>query len=197
MPSPELLILDDNDARLAQFVADVATPLGWQVTATQSAGASQAAYTTRPPAAIMLDLQLGTTDGIEQLRFLRGAGFDGPVVLISVEYRSARARICTPCGRGVGHARSGRHDRETRARRARARGSAGDRGTRWTAPAAAAPLEPPDDTTAALAPSTITPATVSQAIDAGALELFLQPIVDLADGCAPRAEALGGALART
>src|SRR3954469_6051282 len=77
-----LLVLDD-DHRITAFVAAVARRQGWMVETANWEAEFQAQFHTRRPDAIMLDLQLGASDGIEQLHFLHRQGFTGEVVLMS------------------------------------------------------------------------------------------------------------------
>jgi EAL domain-containing protein (putative c-di-GMP-specific phosphodiesterase class I)/FixJ family two-component response regulator len=77
-----LAILDD-DEKVALFLATVACNCGWTAQAIAAVPEFQALIHAAPPDAILLDLQLGTSDGIEQLHFLRRAGYTGAIVLIS------------------------------------------------------------------------------------------------------------------
>ena len=77
-----LVVLDDDEA-IAQFMAAVASGRGWDARAVMHEAEFQALIRAAPPSAIILDLQLATSDGIEQLRFLHSVGYRGAIVLIS------------------------------------------------------------------------------------------------------------------
>src|SRR6476646_725861 len=77
-----LVVLDDDEA-IAQFMAAVANGRGWDARAVMHEAEFQALIRAAPPSAIILDLQLATSDGIEQLRFLHSIGYRGAIVLIS------------------------------------------------------------------------------------------------------------------
>src|SRR5690348_5734607 len=77
-----LVVLDDDEP-MANFMASVATERGWIAQSVTDEAAFQALVRAHSPGAIILDLQLGTSDGIEQLRFLHAQGYSGPIVLTS------------------------------------------------------------------------------------------------------------------
>jgi EAL domain-containing protein (putative c-di-GMP-specific phosphodiesterase class I)/ActR/RegA family two-component response regulator len=77
-----LIILDD-DLATTEFMASVARRRGWDVeTATHQARFRELVGTS-PADAILLDLQLGDSDGIEELRYLSSQNYPGAVVLMS------------------------------------------------------------------------------------------------------------------
>ena len=77
-----LLILDDDEGT-ADFVATVALERGWSVDVSNAENKFHEFYITHPPDVIMLDLQIGPADGVEQLRFLRDEKYAGVVVMMS------------------------------------------------------------------------------------------------------------------
>jgi EAL domain-containing protein (putative c-di-GMP-specific phosphodiesterase class I)/ActR/RegA family two-component response regulator len=77
-----LLVLDD-DERINSFIAAVAQRRGWSVETATFEATFQKLFDVCRPDAIFLDLQLGPSDGIEQLHFLRRQAFSGAVVLMS------------------------------------------------------------------------------------------------------------------
>src|SRR5215472_9420083 len=77
-----LVVLDD-DAATIEFVATVARRRGWHVDAVTQPAVFRTLIKTTPPDAILLDLQLGASDGIEQLRFLHTCNYRGSIVLMS------------------------------------------------------------------------------------------------------------------
>jgi EAL domain-containing protein (putative c-di-GMP-specific phosphodiesterase class I)/ActR/RegA family two-component response regulator len=79
---PRLLVLDDEPA-LGQILLRIAQRCGWTAAATTKVAEFQAAFDAARPDAIMLDLQLGAADGVEQLRFLADRRYDGAIVLMS------------------------------------------------------------------------------------------------------------------
>ena len=77
-----LVVLDDDEA-IAQFMAAVASDRGWDARAVMHEAEFQSLIRAAPPTAIILDLQLATSDGIEQLHFLHSVGYPGAIVLMS------------------------------------------------------------------------------------------------------------------
>jgi EAL domain-containing protein (putative c-di-GMP-specific phosphodiesterase class I)/ActR/RegA family two-component response regulator len=78
----QLLVLDD-ERQIVSLVGAVARDLGWKVETALDIPAFHAALGAHKPDLIMLDLQLGPSDGIEQLRYLRGQSFGGQIILMS------------------------------------------------------------------------------------------------------------------
>ena len=77
-----LVVLDD-DAATTEFMATIARRRGWRSTSVDAAKCVPDLVDNAPPDAIMLDLQLGDSDGIEQLRFLHTCNYRGNIVLMS------------------------------------------------------------------------------------------------------------------
>lgn len=77
-----LLVLDD-DAAAGRLVGRVARVAGYQPVAITDPAMMPASLSPEPPAVVVLDLQLGQDDGIEQLRWLAEQHFDGTLILIS------------------------------------------------------------------------------------------------------------------
>jgi DNA-binding response OmpR family regulator len=77
-----LVILDD-DLATTEFLASLARRRGWDVgTATHQAKFRELVRTS-PADAILLDLQLGESDGIQELRYLSSVNYPGAIVLMS------------------------------------------------------------------------------------------------------------------
>ena len=77
-----LLILDDEE-RICTFVADVATGAGWTAETAGHKVDFRSQLFRRLPDAVILDLRLGETDGISEMRFLAQCQFRGPIGLMS------------------------------------------------------------------------------------------------------------------
>src|SRR5258708_28612896 len=77
-----LVVLDDDEP-IASFMATGASERGWAVQIATRETEFQALIHAGPPDAIILDLQLGVSDGIEQLHFLHHKGYTGAIVLVS------------------------------------------------------------------------------------------------------------------
>src|ERR1700722_12684606 len=77
-----LLVLDDDEAT-GRLVSRIATAAGLVAAATTTADAFDAAYRAALPDVVVLDLQLGDTDGVEQLRALAHRRFAGSLILVS------------------------------------------------------------------------------------------------------------------
>ena len=73
----------DDDAAVGRLVVRVATLAGMEATAVTEAEAFERSLRTDPPQVVVLDLQLGDTDGVEQLRRLAMQHYPGGVVLMS------------------------------------------------------------------------------------------------------------------
>lgn len=77
-----LVILDD-DLATTEFMASVARHRGWDAATATHQARFRELVSACPADAILLDLQLGESDGIEELRYLSGLNYPGAVVLIS------------------------------------------------------------------------------------------------------------------
>jgi DNA-binding NtrC family response regulator len=76
------LVLDDDPA-IGRLVRTIADPVGFVTELTTNALQFRSSYKTDLPDVVLLDLQIGETDGVEQLRFLSGEGYRNPLVLMS------------------------------------------------------------------------------------------------------------------
>jgi EAL domain-containing protein (putative c-di-GMP-specific phosphodiesterase class I)/CheY-like chemotaxis protein len=81
-PPPRVLILDD-EAAIGYILARVAQRTGWVAQAATTVGEFRTLFREARPDSIMLDLKLNASDGVEQLRFLHGEGYNGAIVLMS------------------------------------------------------------------------------------------------------------------
>lgn len=81
VPGPILII--DDDAKIGEFISQVATTMRIPCVATQTATAFHEQYALLRPSLVVLDMQLGDTDGIELIRFLSAQQYRAPLLLIS------------------------------------------------------------------------------------------------------------------
>jgi len=95
-----LLILDDEPS-FGIIVGRIAERSGWTVRSTTDVASFQAQFSAERPDGIVLDLNLGATDGRAQLNFLHDAGFDGGIVLMSGSDESVLA-AARELGRSLG-----------------------------------------------------------------------------------------------
>jgi two-component system, chemotaxis family, chemotaxis protein CheY len=77
-----LLVLDD-DAATARLVSRIATAAGFATLVANDADAFRTNYRAALPDIIILDLLLGDTDGVEQLRLLAEWRFPGSLILMT------------------------------------------------------------------------------------------------------------------
>ncbi|HEY1936053.1 MAG TPA: EAL domain-containing response regulator [Acetobacteraceae bacterium] len=77
------LLAFDDDAAVGRLVTRVAVMAGMEASAVTLPEAFRAALHDTPPQIVVLDLQLGHTDGIEQLRYLAEERFSGSLILMS------------------------------------------------------------------------------------------------------------------
>jgi EAL domain-containing protein (putative c-di-GMP-specific phosphodiesterase class I)/DNA-binding CsgD family transcriptional regulator len=77
------MLVFDDDAAVGRLVTRVATLTGLEATAVTEPDAFRQSLTDAPPQVILLDLQLGVTDGVEQLRYLAEQRYGGAIVVMS------------------------------------------------------------------------------------------------------------------
>jgi EAL domain-containing protein (putative c-di-GMP-specific phosphodiesterase class I)/FixJ family two-component response regulator len=77
------LLIFDDDAAIGRLVARIAALGGFAATAVTDAEAFRQSLQHEPPHIVMLDLQLGATDGVEQLRHLAERQYAGALILMS------------------------------------------------------------------------------------------------------------------
>jgi EAL domain-containing protein (putative c-di-GMP-specific phosphodiesterase class I) len=77
------LLAFDDDAAIGRLVVRVATMAGLEATAVTDADSFRRSLIEAPPRIIVLDLQLGGTDGVEQLRYLAEQQFGGAIIVMS------------------------------------------------------------------------------------------------------------------
>jgi len=174
-----LVVLDDDES-IGTFMATVARNRGWHAQAVTREGEFQALIKAAPPTAIILDLQLHASDGIEQLRFLHGVGYRGAIVLIS----GFDARVLASAqqiGNTLGLSIVAVIEKPARAAQVH---DVLEIIERPTGPAAspAANAQP--------ATLSISANDVAEAVEASRMELHLQPIISSQERVVARAEAL-------
>ncbi len=77
------VLVFDDDAAVGRLAVRVATMSGMTAMAVTDAGSFAQHLRTQPPQVVLLDLQLGETDGVEQLRLLAERQYGGALVLMS------------------------------------------------------------------------------------------------------------------
>src|SRR5579863_4366284 len=77
-----LLIIDD-DKGMSDFIEKAAAQRGWIVEATSTEDEFRTRFSAHHPDAVLLDLQLGPSDGIQQLKFLADQQYSGAIALMS------------------------------------------------------------------------------------------------------------------
>lgn len=177
LPNMRLVVLDD-DAATTEFMATVARRRGWRASTATRPDVFQDLISADPPDAILLDLQLGASDGIEQLRFLHTRNYRGNIVLMS----GFDARVLASAqeiGDSLGLTIAAVIEKPVRIARIEKVLAAIERPPK---PQAVMMPEP-------AGPRAISPHDIDQAIAAGDMALQLQPIV-AARGAVERAEAL-------
>lgn len=95
-----VLVLDD-DAATGRLVVRIATMLGMEAMAVTDAETFAARLQSDPPRVVVLDLQLGDTDGVEQLRRLAAQQYAGALILMSGFDARVLAAACA-VGRSLG-----------------------------------------------------------------------------------------------
>jgi EAL domain-containing protein (putative c-di-GMP-specific phosphodiesterase class I)/FixJ family two-component response regulator len=77
-----LLVLDD-ESDMGRLLGRIGAAAGFVIDITSDAPAFQTAYVSATPDVILLDLRLGDTDGIEQVRYLAAQAYPNTLILIS------------------------------------------------------------------------------------------------------------------
>jgi EAL domain-containing protein (putative c-di-GMP-specific phosphodiesterase class I) len=77
------VLVFDDDAAIGRLAVRIATLAGMEAVAVTSAEAFEARLRSDPPQVVLLDLQLGTTDGVEQMRMLADKHYTGALILMS------------------------------------------------------------------------------------------------------------------
>ncbi len=77
------LLVFDDDAAVGRLVVRLATMAGLRATAVTDAASFRQSLFDAPPRIIVLDLQLGATDGVEQLRYLAEQRYNGSIIVMS------------------------------------------------------------------------------------------------------------------
>ena len=184
------LIIFDDDERINAFVAAVARRRGWTVETVTHDSRFQALFDASRPDAIFLDLQLGASDGIEQLHFLHRGGFSGAVVLMS-GFDARVLAVARQVGESLGLSIGAVIEKPARAARVAAVLGEIERQAHVSAQAIEGTpntggLDAGGDPDA----GPISPRDIALAIESGQMELRLQPIVSATDGTVTRAEGL-------
>lgn len=82
MPRPRLLLIDD-EAVLAEFLATAAAESGFDPVVTQQDEDFRSAFLADRPDMVALDLGMPGMDGVELIRFLADEGYEAPVLILS------------------------------------------------------------------------------------------------------------------
>jgi EAL domain-containing protein (putative c-di-GMP-specific phosphodiesterase class I)/ActR/RegA family two-component response regulator len=174
-----LLVLDDDEP-IASSMAAMASRRSWDAQAVTREADFQALIEAAPPDAIILDLQLGDSDGIEQLHFLHSVRYRGAIVLMS-GFNTRVLAAAQQIGQSLGLFIAAAIEKPVPAARLGDVLSSIERhGSGTQSPQAKAQEFP----------LSVTPEDIVEAIDAGRMELHLQPIVAAADHVVTEAEAL-------
>ncbi len=180
-----LVVLDDDES-ITDFMATVARECGWEAETATEELAFRTLVRAMPPDAILLDLQLGETDGIAQLHFLHSVNYAGAIVLMS----GFDARVLASAqhiGESLGLRIAALIEKPARSAEIRDVIMAIERSV-GTRPHGEPPR--PHMMRCRLAPMKSQRTHVGEAIDAGHMELHLQPIVAAAGHGVISAEAL-------
>ena len=82
MTKPILLIIDDEQD-MAEYVGEIAEPLGFDVIISTSAREFQQNYTATQPSVIVMDIVIPEMDGIELIDWLAEINCTVPIILMS------------------------------------------------------------------------------------------------------------------
>ena len=176
-----LIVLDD-ETRIASLIATLARERRWTVGVATSGTDFQSLYSAKVPDAIMLDLRLGASDGVEQLRFLQARNYRGAVVLMSGFDQRVLASA-QQVGRSLGLRIVNILEKPARVTRIR------DVLKELETQLEPLPVLDPTDSHAP-EPDSIRPEGLAEAMDRGEMELYLQPILNAANLSVVRLEGL-------
>ena len=77
------MVVFDDEAAIGRLVVRVGALVGLEAAAVSDAEAFRLSLLDAPPQSVVLDLQLGSTDGVEQMRFLAESQFTGSLIVMS------------------------------------------------------------------------------------------------------------------
>jgi EAL domain-containing protein (putative c-di-GMP-specific phosphodiesterase class I)/CheY-like chemotaxis protein len=77
------VLIFDDEVGIGRLVTRIATKLGMDSVAVTDTRAFEEHLRNDPPSVVLLDLQLGSTDGVAQMRLLADMRYDGALVLMS------------------------------------------------------------------------------------------------------------------
>jgi EAL domain-containing protein (putative c-di-GMP-specific phosphodiesterase class I) len=77
------MVVFDDEAAIGRLVVRVGALVGLEAVAVSDAEAFRSSLLDAPPQIVVLDLQLGSTDGVEQMRFLAESRFTGSLIVMS------------------------------------------------------------------------------------------------------------------
>lgn len=80
---PRRLLIVDDEPIVARFMAHAAQECGWDAAVAISGAAFRTQYDAEPPDAVLLDLSLPGSDGIELLKFLDGRKAKALILIVS------------------------------------------------------------------------------------------------------------------
>lgn len=181
------LLIFDDDSRVANFLTLIARLRGAEVAVALTEREFREICTTSPPDAILLDLALGVSDGVEQLRFLRSIDYRGVVTLMS-GFDARVLGAAEQIGRSLGISLTTKPLQKPM-RAADVRAALDEiEACMGKAIVTSVPESAPASLTAASAE--VQPVEIAQAIDRGEMELFFQPIVSAIDSAVMQVEAL-------
>lgn len=185
-----LLVLDD-EIGIATLVAGIAKKLSWTAETATEPLAFRRRFSAAPPDLVLLDMQLGAADGIEQLRFLGEQKFRGQIVLMSgFDWRvlEAAQQVGTSLGLAV-VALLQKPMRVTQLRAVLTRVARDIQAKPAAGNVAASRAQAPDGDERSTR-LRLTSVDVDRALSDNELSLFLQPVVEAGSGRTMRFEGL-------
>jgi len=180
-----LVVLDD-DLRIANFLGLLARERNWTVSIATNPGDFQRFCIAEEPAAVTLDLFLGNSDGVEQLRFLASIGYRGTVALMS-GFDGRVLASAEQVANSLGLSIAATLQKPMRVAQVRQMFDAIERRIEQ---ASLEQVNARNVAAANLISKSISASDVLDAIDDGQMRLHLQPIVNAEGNCVDQLEAL-------
>ena len=99
--SPGRILVVDDEPALGALVRRALTPLGYEVEVTSQPRMFKQLFESRPPTAVIIDIVMPETDGIELIRWIAARSTDVKVIIASgskSEYAKAAALLGAAAG---------------------------------------------------------------------------------------------------